>query len=221
VIASPKPLFLDARTERLVAAYMTAKESVIEAGYAAEIDWQHQLDFNSVTEKDFLRESAWVVISVGMRETVVRAKFPAISRAFLGWASARAIVRRSARCRQLALSVFAHEGKIKAILTLAREVSQTGFAGVRERIQEDGTDYLQSFPYLGPATSCHLAKNLGINVTKPDRHLLRIAERAGYSAPDTMCRHISEIVGDKDSVVDLVLWRYATLNRQYLTTFSS
>ena len=221
MIACPKPLFLDARTERLIAAYMTAKESVIEAGYAAEIDWQHQIDFDSVTEQDFLRESAWVVLSAGMRETVVRAKFPAISRAFLGWASARAIVRHSERCRQSALSVFAHEGKIEAILTLAREVSQTGFAKIRECIQEDGTDYLQSFPYLGPATSCHLAKNLGINVAKPDRHLLRIAERAGYSSPSTMCRQISETVGDKDSVVDLVLWRYATLNRQYLATFSS
>ena len=44
--------------------------------------------------------------------------------------------------------------------------------------------------------------------------------QAGYASPSAMCRRIAEVVGDKDSVVDLVLWRYATLDREYLTTFS-
>lgn len=220
MIACARPLPLDRRTERLIAAYMTAKESVIEAGFAAEIDWQSQLDFDDVTEQDFLRESTWVILSAGMRETVVRAKFPAISRAFLGWLSARTIVRRSEHCRQSSLSVFAHEGKTEAILFLVTVVYRTGFETVRSRIKDEGVDYLQSFPYLGPATAFHLAKNLGLNVVKPDRHLVRISERTGYSSPDAMCRDIAEIVGDKEAVIDVVLWRYATLNRSYLATFS-
>ena len=220
MIACARPLPLDRRAERLIAAYMTAKENVIEAGFAAEIDWQHRLDFNDVTEQDFLRESAWVILSAGMRETVVRAKFPAISRAFLDWVNARAIVRRSEHCRQSALSVFAHEGKTEAILFLATVVSRTGFGTMRSRIKEEGVNYLQSFPYLGPATAFHLAKNLGLNVVKPDRHLVRISERTGYSSPDAMCRDIAEVVGDKEAVIDVVLWRYATLNRSYLATFS-
>jgi hypothetical protein len=220
VIVCAKPLSLDWRTERLVAVYMTAKESVIEAGFAAEIDWQHQLDFDAVTEQDFLRESAWVIFSSGMREAVVRAKFSAISTAFLHWESAQAVVRHSKRCRQSALSVFAHEGKVEAVLSLAEAVTQAGFEHVRRRIKEQGVAYLQCFPYLGPATSYHLAKNLGLNVVKPDRHLRRIAKQAGYPSPGAMCRKIAEVVGDKDSVVDLVLWRYATQNRKYLTTFT-
>jgi len=219
VIACARPLCLDRRTERLIAAYMTAKECVIEAGYADEIDWQDHLEFHDVTEQDFLRESAWVILSTGMRETVVRAKFPAVSEAFLNWASARAIVRHSEHCRQSALSVFGHEGKIEAILALAREVFQVGFDEVRKHMHVEGVDYLQSFPYLGPATSYHLAKNLGFDVVKPDRHLLRIAKQARYPSPDAMCRDISRVVGDRKSVVDVVLWRYATLNGCYLTTF--
>lgn len=220
MIACAKPLSLDHRTERLVAAYMTAKESVIGAGFAAEIDWQDRLDFGDVTEQDFLREAAWVILSAGMKETVVRTKFPAVSRAFVHWTSARAIVRRSAQCRQSALSVFAHEGKTEAILFLATVVSRTGFDTVCTRIKEEGVDYLRSFPYLGPATALHLAKNLGLNVVKPDRHLVRISKRTGYSSPDAMCRHIAEIVGDKEAVIDVVLWRYATLTQSYLATFS-
>lgn len=219
MIACIEPLTVDRRMERLLAAYMTAKENVIEAGFAAEIDWQQRLDFDDITEQDLLRESAWVILSAGMRETVVRVKFSAISRAFLDWVSARAIMHRSEQCRQSSLSVFAHEGKTEAILFVAMIVSRMGFDKVRNHIKKEGVDYLQTFPYLGPATAFHLAKNLGLNEVKPDRHLVRISERAGYSSADAMCKDIAEVVGDKEAVVDVVLWRYATLNRNYLATF--
>lgn len=215
-----KPLSLDCRTERLVDAYMTAKENVIEAGFADEIDWQHYLSFDDLTEPAFLQEAAWVILSSGMREAVVRTKFPAISRAFLGWTNAQEIVRQSERCRQAALSIFAHEGKTEAILFLVTMVARDGFEDVHRRIADEGVDYLQSFPYLGPATAFHLAKNIGLNVVKPDRHLTRISARAGYPSPYAMCKDIAAVVGDKEAVIDVVLWRYATLNRNYSAIFS-
>lgn len=220
MIECAKPVSLDGGVERLIRAYMTAKESVIEAGFADEIDWQHHLDFGDVTEQAFLREAAWVILSAGMKETVVRAKFPAISRAFLDWSSAHEIAGRAKECRQAALLVVSHEGKTEAILFLASEVARSGFEHVRRCITGGAVEYLRSFPYLGPATACHLAKNLGLNVVKPDRHLVRIATRAGYTSPIAMCNDISTVVGDKQAVVDVVLWRYATLNRSYLATFS-
>jgi len=221
VIDFAQPLSLDRQTECLVAAYMTAKERVIGAGFAPEIDWQDQVDFNKISEQNFLRELAWVIFSSGMREAVVRKKFPGISKAFLHWVSAQMVASRADHCRKSAMSVFAHKGKVEAIITVAREISRLGFNRVHRRIREEGVTYLQSFPFLGPATSYHLAKNLGLNVVKPDRHLVRLAAQAGYSAPNLMCRRIADAMGDKDSVVDLVLWRYATLTRNYLATFKS
>ena len=68
---------------------------------------------------------------------------------------------------------------------------------------------------MGPVTSCHLAKNLGMEIVKPDRHLTRLAEKAGYDTVEQMCRTIADIVGDTLSVIDVVFWRYATIADAY------
>jgi hypothetical protein len=56
----------------LAVLYLTAKERVIEAGFADEIDWQEKVSLEDLDESTFLRESAWVVLSSGFRETVLR-----------------------------------------------------------------------------------------------------------------------------------------------------
>ncbi|WP_447964461.1 hypothetical protein [Nitrospira sp. Ecomares 2.1] len=205
---------------KLASAYLTAKEKVIELGFAPEIDWQHNLSFKDLTETLFLGEAAWVILSSGMRETVIRAKFPAVSGAFCGWESARMIVTRKAKCRQKALCAFAHAGKIESIFQVAEEVHQKGFSEVKRLLAVYGVEYIHRFPYMGPATSLHLAKNIGLPVVKPDRHLLRVTRVAGYNTPEDMCNAIAGVIGDKISVIDLVIWRYATLNRNYLSLFS-
>ncbi len=206
---------------QLAAVYLTAKQTVITAGFQQEIDWQSSLRFWQTQETDFLREAAWVVLSTGFRESVVRRKFPEITKAFLHWRSARAITERRAWCRRKAISIFANRQKIDAIVAIAAEVSKTGFPLVRERIGSGGVNYLQTFPYIGPVTSCHLAKNLGLNVAKPDRHLARAARSAGISCPQKMCEIIHQMVGDPVSVVDLVIWRYATINPHYSNAFGA
>ena len=206
---------------RLVEWYLLAKQSVLNRGFGAEIEWQDSLVVDELSEPTFLRESAWVVLSSGMRESVVRKKFPQISAAFFEWRSAKDIVERSRSCQRKALRCFGHEAKIKAISKIAESVFQQGFDAIRTGILIDGTEYLVQFPYIGPATKYHLAKNIGLQAVKPDRHLLRIANKAGYNSPYSLCAEISTAVGDKISVVDLVIWRYAVLNKDYLLAFSS
>ncbi len=205
--------------EALGSAYMTAKRMILEAGYAFEIDWQDTLVFDRITETDFLREAAWVVLSSGMSEFIIRRKFPKISEAFLDWESAGQIAESGAQCSEAALLHFKHSKKIESILNIALHVHEHGFEVVCECIKQDGVHYLSQFPYMGPATSLHLAKNIGLQVAKPDRHLTRISESVGYSTPEQMCIEIARIVGDKVPVVDLVLWRYATLEKDYLRLF--
>lgn len=203
----------------LVAGYLDAKEYVTQAGYGAELDWQQQRDVLSVDERDFLRELAWVVLSCGMSERVVRAKFSGITAAFCNWRSAEMIVRHLDSCRQEALAVFGHKGKIDSILTAACIVDELGFEQVHHQITERGVEYLRSFDYVGPVTAFHLAKNLGLDVAKPDRHLARVAASVGFETPAEMCAVISGVTGDRVSVVDLVIWRFATLRKGYESVF--
>ncbi|MHC5057062.1 MAG: hypothetical protein ACYTKD_20485 [Planctomycetota bacterium] len=112
-----------------------------------------------------------------------------------------------------------HEAKIRAILEVARCVDRHGFSVVKCRILADPLVGLQEFPYIGPTTVKHLAKNLGMDIAKPDRHLLRITEAAGFGNAQELCSALSAMTGDPVSVVDVVLWRYATISPGYRSCF--
>lgn len=206
---------------KLASAYMKAKQAITEEGYASEIDWQESITFDKVTESYFLREAAWVILSSGMRETIIRKKFPEVSAAFFEWESAQRIAAHSDKCRDAALCCFNNPRKIDALVQVAVHVFKRGFQSVRESIQREGITYIMQLPYMGPVTSYHFAKNIGLPVAKPDRHLNRIANKVGYRSPQLLCLDIARVIGEKIAVVDLVLWRYATLHSDYLELFPS
>ena len=68
--------------DSLIGVYLRAKGDILSAGYADEIDWQEDLSFDGVSEADFLMEGAWVILSSGMREKIVRRKFKVLSEIF-------------------------------------------------------------------------------------------------------------------------------------------
>ena len=201
--------------------YLGMKERIICAGYEHEVDWQSDLTFECTTETDFLREAAWVVLSSGFRESVVRQCFQRVSEAFLGWCNAEQINAHRELCENRAISVFGNRRKIKAITEIVERVANDGIECIKMQIQSRGIEYLQELPYIGPVTSYHLAKNLGLQVVKPDRHLVRMAHITGHDSPLEMCSKIAETVGDSLAVVDLVLWRYATLDKNYEMAFDN
>ena len=206
---------------RLADIFLRVKAIVVEEGFGTEIDWQNQISFSKITETDFLREAGWVILSSGMRETVVRQKFPRISAAFFDWEAAERIVRNKKKCTSQAMQHFGHAGKISAIVHISTHLFENGFEAVRQGIEMIGIEYIIQLPYMGPATSYHFAKNIGLPVAKPDRHLTRIAETVGYSSAQSMCADIAEITGEKIPVIDIVFWRFATLYKDYLSYFSS
>ena len=153
-----------------------------------------------------------MILSAGMRETVVRSKFPAICDSFLNWRSAADIAGSAESCFQAAMQHFGSELKIKAICTVAATVTQKGFDRIIDEVHADPLAALQQFPFIGPITCFHLAKNLGVPVAKPDRHLSRLAACCGYSDNQTFCSTIAQFTGDPIDVVDIVLWRFATIS---------
>lgn len=203
----------------IVAAYYLAKDVVLRADFGEEISWQASLNFDDITEADFLREHAWVALSAGMHEHIIRQRFPAVSRCFYHWESADAIVKREDSCRRLALRHFNNHRKIEGIIETARIIASVGFKSFKVAIHLNPLQVLQSLPFIGPVTCYHLAKNIGLPFAKPDRHLVRLASSVGYSDVQRFCKDISEHVGDSVPVVDIVLWRFATIDDSYLKVF--
>lgn len=210
---------IQSHLRHLVSAYAYARSVVVDAGYLWEMEWQASRDFSRITTDAFLREASWVILASGMRETVIREKFPRIASAFMDWRCPTRIISHATQCKRAALKIFGHEPKINAILTFIAKVEQDGFDQVVADLRCDPIAYIRTFPYMGPATSYHLAKNLGLDVAKPDRHLVRIANASGCHSVDVLCAIIADFVGERINVVDIVLWRYATIDKHYAELF--
>lgn len=75
---------------------------------------------------------------------------------------------------------------------------------------EDKLAYLETLPYIGSIIKFHLAKNLGLDYCKPDRHLVRIAKTYN-TTPEEMCKKLAETTSDRITTVDLIIWRAANL----------
>jgi len=205
--------------KRLAARYLVAKRILISQGFQSEIQWQSSLCFEELKETDFLRELAWVILSSGMKEQVIRKLFPEISNCFFNWSSAKAIADNADMCFSRAIMQFNHKPKIAAIIYAARKLEEINFGSLKNQINENPIDVLRQFPYIGPVTVFHLAKNIGLPVAKPDRHLIRIAFQEGFDDVQDFCRQISQESGDSIPVVDIVLWRFATIEKNYLIKF--
>lgn len=156
-----------------------------------------------------MREAAWVVLCSGFSESAVRRVFAQLSLCFFDWESAQEVSRYREHCRVAALSRFRNARKIDAILCAASFLCEFGFAEFKSWVLAEPFKALRSLPYIGPVTVFHLAKNLGIPVAKPDRHLMRIATQMGYSDVQSLCGDVASFTGEPIQVVDIVFWRYA------------
>jgi len=205
----------------LMLKYAFAKTIVQDEGFQNEILWQSNLCFDNLNESSFLREIAWVILTCGMKEAIIRNRFEAFSSCFFHWSSAHQISDSREKCELSALKIFNNRPKISAILNAADHVTKIGFEKIKKKIQLDPINVLQMFDYIGPVTVYHLAKNIGLPVAKPDRHLVRIAQQENYCDVQSFCGDISRLSGDSVPVVDIVFWRFATIDNDYLNVLSS
>lgn len=192
--------------------YDEAKHWVESSKFADEICWTASRP-SGFTEADLLREAAWVVLCSGFREAVVRKKFGHISFAFFDWVGADQIANDGENCIRIASPHFGNQRKLAALVHIAESIAGTGFEYLRRQLLADPIAVLLNFPFVGPVTSLHLAKNLGIDCVKPDRHLVRLAVSLGFVSADEMCSAFAAHSGDSLAVIDTVLWRYCEQHR--------
>ena len=191
-----------------VETFERARQYVVSAGLQSEVDWQRSRNFSCFTESDLLREAAWVILCSGFREAVVRRIFDHVSLSFCDWELAELIVLSARACRATAVAAMRNVSKLDAIITVAQSVYALGFGSLRDRILCDPITELRRFPFIGPVTVWHLAKNLGLEVAKPDRHLVRLCRVLGFESANDLCTSIARSCGEPVHVVDIVLWRY-------------
>ena len=177
----------------VIAFYKKAKNIVIEEGFKNEFKNYQNLQLQKITPKEFFDEYVHVVLNSGMKYQVAE------------------IIKE--RAYREGFQTIGHTGKRKAIMKMEKKDSAKKCLKKLKNLDtiDEKLDYLESLPYIGTITKYHLAKNLGIDIAKPDRHLVRLAKKFDYDDVQEFCEHISKKTGDKVTVIDVILWRYSNL----------
>jgi len=174
--------------------YFLLKMAIIQAGYENEVTWAETVG----PPKDswnFFAEYAYVVVNSGMKNQVAQQVWQRIKKALL----------LNGECK----TAFGHPGKSAAIQKafLNREIL---FKEYLKQPDDQKLAWLEKLPWIGSITKYHLGKNLGMDLCKPDRHLVRIAE-SYMMTPLELCFTLARVTGDHIGTVDYVLWRSANL----------
>ncbi|WP_432263035.1 hypothetical protein [Cupriavidus sp. TMH.W2] len=175
--------------------YARLRAEVAAAGYAGEIAWSGSIA--PVNDADtFGREFVFIVCNSGMKAQIARSIFERVMVAVEAGASA--------------MTVFGHKGKAGAIDRVWHDRARHLAAYLRAGTPAAQLAYLESLPWIGGITKWHLAKNFGLDVAKPDRHLVRVAAAYGLTV-DGLCENLAKATGDRIATVDTVIWRACNL----------
>ena len=124
-------------TSELISKYLFAKTIVIDEGYSNEITWQLNVQFDDLDESTFLKEIAWVILTSGMKEKIIRIHFLNLSKCFYNWESAEIIVANENKCFNEAIKYFNNKLKISAIIYAAHKIGEAGFNQIKENYDFD------------------------------------------------------------------------------------
>lgn len=200
----------------LVEAYLFAKKSIIKHGYFSEIEWQHNRDYNNITYRELIDEATWVILSAGLNYNVVSRKFLSISKLLAQIEEVEKLATHRKKVKKTILTLFNNNKKVDAIFAFIDFLNKKGVDQFKKDLGIYGESYLLELPFFGPATCRHFLKNIGMSISKPDRHLVRISNLCGFKTTESLCSYIEKRTEEKKSVIDLVIWRYATIDKNYL-----
>jgi thermostable 8-oxoguanine DNA glycosylase len=187
--------------------YAVAYKTVIDKGYVWEVNAVDEYDWKKTNIEQFFQQYVWCVLSAGCSNAACQSMYDDFF-----------------ELNQNPM-VIKHNGKRLAIIKAINNhvIWFNEWKRLAEINQQQAIDYLGTLFFIGDITKYHLARNLGIDCAKPDRHLERLAIEYGFAKPRTtkskiydkevneMCKYISDQRGDNIGIVDVVLWRYCNL----------
>ena len=169
-----------------------------------------------ILEHPFMREYVWVVHVSGFRASIISKKFPALLQAHKvedADGNYQPITQDTLFSSQDHFrgvwNVWANRQKGQAVQIVRRMIWDMGWDAFRDRHLTRRPEDLKGLPFMGPALSCHMARNLGnLNVVKPDLHLNRLAKKYGFENAQRMCERLDS---QPAGVTDLTLF-YAAVD---------
>lgn len=169
-------------------------EKVCAAGYMQEVEWARNIETCESVD-DLAWEYIWVVCNSGMKNTVAEMIF-------------RDRVRPALLNGQPVIKFFKHANKAKAIENAWQDRRKLFKAYQQKRAEGNDAvlEWCGSLFMIGAITKFHLAKNLGVDVAKPDVWLQRVADDTGETVED-LCQRLAQDTGERVAVVDTVIWR--------------
>jgi len=180
--------------------YNMAQLEVIQQGFADEIEWCRRRRLEDVTAKEFAFQYTFAVLSSsGLRNQTVQKIESRFYEAYKNGENPFDVVKNQ-RQRAALVQGWAHYHEM-----FEKFKAQPNYYEM--------INYLETLPQIGPKEKYHLARNLGIDCVKPDRHMERLAETLGFKSPDEMCLEIQRQIpgGERLGVIDVILWRYCNL----------
>lgn len=181
------------KTVEIIDFYAEAREFVVRAGYLWEIETVQNRYFKDIDTLAFLEAYIFCVFNAGMKNQVAQIM---IDRFY------------NAECDP---NVIGHPYKKKAIAEAINRFGEWYAQLLNCNTDMERVEFLDSLPMIGKITKYHLARNLGMDVAKPDVHLVRLMNRFQFDDVQEMCRFVADITDDRIGTVDVVLWRAANL----------
>jgi len=163
----------------------------VSRNFPDDTSWQNSVKFSKITARYFFKQYVWVVLASGFKVSIVE-------KIYERWSK-----------NPTNFSVIRHPLKRKAIEKTSKNYVQRFNELKSKKTESEKLEYLSTLPHIGDITKYHLAKNLGIEVAKPDVHLQRLMKKFGFKDVQEMCKVIQKKFHHKISVIDIVLWRYA------------
>lgn len=166
-----------------------------------------------VKESRLVEEYIWCVLVSGFRARTISNIWDKI-KLFTNQFNLSYCVSNPVIVEKALLSVFNNRRKVNNISTGLRYLNHVGSDEWLHKIKND-YNVLQSLPGIGPVVCYHLARNLGVDVAKPDLWLLRMCKWFGY--PEThegvqdFCKSISDITDHRIGQVDGIIWDFCSL----------
>ncbi len=194
-------------------AYFRKALAFARAYYAEEMEQIGSVKSDSVDPHFFFREYIWVVHATGFSAKAVGKFMPRLVDAYGSYdqLAERTVQQAEERVKP----VCNNPQKIRAIHTASILIRDGIRAYGWEKYRKEKLSspaLLAKLPYVGPVTSFHLGRNIGLlDCVKPDLHLVRLAELWGFKDCVEMCKSMQEIEPSLPlGIVDLVVWYAAS-----------
>ena len=173
---------------------LLTKDWVIDAGFEGDLNWAENVGAPT-DSSDFAIEVAYVICNSGMQNRVARAIF---DRVFDDLITFNFVYKSS----------FGHDGKRAAInqIWARRDELYLAMQHALASGPQVAVEWCGTLPWIGPVTKYHLAKNIGVDVAKPDVWLERVATWSGENV-QSMCHRLSVETDTRIGTVDVIIWR--------------